>query len=381
MSLSSINFQARFAARCLYRSLFRETRKLPYDYLRFFYRIKFRDEFAANPHSTSQEIRFHKSKEKRLNQELRKLRDANEGDPVALEYVLDNAYGRKGKLTHELMEPFINTPKSEMPPPMIQGVEKSRPPVYSPPLRALMTSGLSRRTKVLTPEKIDKPTLLPARADPKSEEARMLGPLSKRRHVNFLWRNFNHEVSLTIPPVSVELSQRGRSNEGDLPGSFSSPPGSASGSSCPGITLGGFQGAEIVGRLRSMAGAAGQHRTLTRRERRAHSDAEVSSDSSSTSLLPTRRLRRSHRWLLGKLPLLEYRMSEEKSGAGKGRPLYSVSLASEALRILRYKARRQINPVDHAWILHGRKVRDQERARSLKSAKTTPKPPLDEQQE
>lgn len=36
--------------------------------------------------------------------ELRRLHKANEGDRKALQHVLDTAYGRKGKLKHELMK-------------------------------------------------------------------------------------------------------------------------------------------------------------------------------------------------------------------------------------------------------------------------------------
>jgi len=289
--------------------------------------------------------------------DLGKLRAANEGDHRAFQHVLDVAYGRKGKLVHELMEPFLITPKSEIPPPMIQGLERSRPPVYSQAFRALLTNPLSRKTKALTLEKIDKPPKLPSRADPDSEDARLLGPLSKRRHVNILWRAYTHEVKYTIPPLDVKLSQQGHSNgenKLDIP---SSPSGTASNSMSFGVTLGGFQDAGMVERLRLMAGLGGGNRAMTRRERRALSGPEVSDASLHPSLLPTRQLRRSHRWLLSKIPLLKCVPHKDDPTVKNRKTSYSVYLANEALRNSRFKARQKISPVDHSWIVYGETTR------------------------
>lgn len=89
-------------------------------------------------------------------------------------------------------------------PPIIPGLEKSRPPVYKPELVALLTSSEARsKGRSQKRDQVQTPTALPKRADPSSEEARLLGPFSKRREVNIRWRWFRTETGKLHPPLDV----------------------------------------------------------------------------------------------------------------------------------------------------------------------------------
>ena len=46
--------------------------------------------------------------------------------------------------------------------------------------------------------------MLPARADPASEEARLLGPFSLRRKANIHRRFFREELGRTMPPLELQ---------------------------------------------------------------------------------------------------------------------------------------------------------------------------------
>ncbi|KAJ7071201.1 hypothetical protein C8F01DRAFT_974769 [Mycena amicta] len=186
----------------VYRAFIRQTRRLPNLYLRQFWRLKGFDDVRAiiaaeNPH-------IRRRKLQRMSKDVRKLEAANNKTTHAFTYILDVAYGRKGKLKRELIEPLLTDPAAT-PPRIISAVESSRPPTYSPELRALLTSGPSRPAAVLKEAALQIPPNLPARADPNSEEARLLGPLSKRRQVNARWRFFVKESRKVRPPLQIAI--------------------------------------------------------------------------------------------------------------------------------------------------------------------------------
>lgn len=52
-------------------------------------------------------------------------------------------------------------------------------------------------------------SILPPRADPQSEEARLLGPFSKRREVNIRWRHFKKSLGSVYPPLEVPTKTEG----------------------------------------------------------------------------------------------------------------------------------------------------------------------------
>ncbi|KAJ6627104.1 hypothetical protein B0H10DRAFT_1780292, partial [Mycena sp. CBHHK59/15] len=183
----------------------RQTRKLPHLYLRQVWRIKAFDDVRAilasdNVHG------IRNKKISRMRKDLRKIEAANNRDVKAFEHVLDIAYGRKGKLKRETIEPVLVDPTAPKPPPIIPAVEKSRPPVYSAELKALLMSPHSRTTRPLSQKELDFPTTLPARANPASDDAWLLGPLSKRRETNIRWRYFVAEWKKVRTPLQVVVA-------------------------------------------------------------------------------------------------------------------------------------------------------------------------------
>ncbi|KAK7064372.1 hypothetical protein R3P38DRAFT_2824103 [Favolaschia claudopus] len=154
---------------------------------------------------------------KRLNKDVRKIEAAtNKHNVEAFNHILDVAYGRKGKLKQELMEPLLSEPREPLPPRIIASVAKSQPPVYSLELRALLASAASRSTgKGVTQQVLDSPPKLPPRADPKSEQARSLGPFSKRREKNIRWRFFVEQSNYVWPPLQSEVDNSSAASYGE----------------------------------------------------------------------------------------------------------------------------------------------------------------------
>ncbi|KIO29726.1 hypothetical protein M407DRAFT_163428 [Tulasnella calospora MUT 4182] len=79
---------------------------------------------------------------------------------------------------------------------------RSRLPTYSPTLAALITSAHGRSSgKAIVQSDTVHPPNLPARADPQSEDAKLMGPLSKRREVNLRWRFWKEQVAAARVPL------------------------------------------------------------------------------------------------------------------------------------------------------------------------------------
>ncbi|OBZ79295.1 hypothetical protein A0H81_00776 [Grifola frondosa] len=173
----------------LYRSFRREIARLPTEYLRQFFRLKVGDDVRAI--LDTNHGRLQATKTKRVEKELRKLRDANAGRVKPFNHILDVAYGRIGKLRWEIMKPLLSDLKAPLPDRIIPQ-ERNRDLL-----------------RLATPPK------LPNRADPTSEEARLLGPFSKRRQVNIRWRYFTQEWKKLYPPLQVTLKEETSSGEVD----------------------------------------------------------------------------------------------------------------------------------------------------------------------
>ncbi|KAG8918202.1 hypothetical protein FRC01_001999 [Tulasnella sp. 417] len=94
------------------------------------------------------------------------------------------------------------TSQSPEAPLLIPQNPRSRLPTYSPILTALITSahGRSSGKAVMVSDTIQ-PPILPARADPKSEDAKLMGPLSKRREVNLRRRYWKEQVVAASVPL------------------------------------------------------------------------------------------------------------------------------------------------------------------------------------
>lgn len=195
----------------------------------------------------------------------------------------------------------------DKPEPIIQGLEKSRPPVYCPELRALLVSPLSHVSKgVKKPEYLINPPTLPARADPSCRETQLLGPFSKRREVNIRWRFFANETQKVLSPLEVHFDRS--TEKAEEPVSQNLP------SLKPRFICGGFQDLDAIRMLESMAGDS-DRAPRTRREKCLLNTTETSgqmenSTDRSTPYLPTRFLRRCHQHLLAKLPILTATGSE-----------------------------------------------------------------------
>lgn len=238
-------------------------------------------------------------------QELRKITLANQGIEKKFEHVLDLAYGRKGKLKWELinvrsvstdnhtssylLQPLLTDPSIPPPERIIPAVEKSRPPVYSKELTALLTSKVSHKNKPLGHTAIRRPPTLPARADLNSEDARLLGPLSKRREVNIYWRFYTEQVKRVYPPFQMILEER------DSPGETRHLTDKGA-LHRAGIRVGGVQGEGVYEEIETLANAPSP----------SQAGGTSGTDIFQASPLRPRFLRRRFASLLGRTPVLVY---------------------------------------------------------------------------
>ena len=112
-----------------------------------------------------------------------------------------------------ICQAILTDPSSPTPAPIIPSLEQSRPPVYSPQLKALLLHPSSKRNKVLRPEDFSNLRTLPPQANPKSEEARIFGRFSKRREVNVRWRFYKDELRKVFPPLEVDIVENATDKE------------------------------------------------------------------------------------------------------------------------------------------------------------------------
>jgi hypothetical protein len=183
-------------------------------------------------------------------------------------------------------------------------------------MKALLISGQSRATKPLARKSLDFPPTLPTRADPASDDVKLLGPLSKRREVNIRWRYFINEWKKVYPPLQVVANDLSHGVRDGVHGADLIRAG---------IRGFGMQGRGVFEDISSIAGPLRMSDTLTRKERR---NAEIVPEptSSHPARHPSRWLRRRYQELLGRLPVLTYSRHGTNS---KGS--YAVSLSRNAL--------------------------------------------------
>ncbi|GLB35981.1 hypothetical protein LshimejAT787_0302690 [Lyophyllum shimeji] len=327
----------------LYRAYSRQIRRLPLLYLRQFFRIKASDDIRAILRCSNAGLR--RGKLKRVSKDLREVEAANNGSTKAFTHVLDLAYGRKGKLRWEIMKPIFSDPNARVPPRIIPSVEKSRPPVYSPEMRALLLSSHSRKTKPLSSRALVDPPTLPARADPSSKDAKLLGPFSKRREVNIRWRYFTQEWKKIRPPLEVVVQ------DASLGGTYKGT--SRHDLLRAGIRGMGMQGYGVFDDVETVAGPAIVSKPLTRKERVTTTTNLDARATSPTKLRhPSRWLRRRYQELLGRVPILTYSRYKDKDGRVSGR--YCVTLSVNALApSIRFGPSRspEVNAVaDQEWL-------------------------------
>jgi len=183
----------------------------------------------------------------------------------------------------------LTDPSSPIPAPIIPSLEQSRPPVYSPQLKALLSHPSSKRNKVLRPEDFSNPRTLPLQANPKSEEARIFGRFSKHREVNIRWRFYKDELKKVLPPLEVDIAENETNKqEGQiLPRALS------------------MSGHGVLREVESLVGNIFPRPPLTRRERRTSGDSDFSRFAIAKGH-PSRWIRRRYRTLLAQLPHLTY---------------------------------------------------------------------------
>ena len=218
-----------------------------------------------------------------------------------------------------LLQPLLGDPSSPLPPPIIPPLESSRPPVYSPELTALLTSNLSRSGASRTPKQLQHPPILPQRADPETPDAKILGPLSKRREVNLKWRFFEEETAKVQPPIEasrVHVVQPSASH--NKPAETSTIEGAdirdAEQLIPPPV---GFQGTSV---LRDLEAIASPNPNLPKRT--SNPPLRGATNSTPSTFAANHFIRRQHRKLLRKIPILTY-SKHPNSPTGK----YEVSLS------------------------------------------------------
>ncbi|KAF8078792.1 hypothetical protein FPV67DRAFT_1663480 [Lyophyllum atratum] len=304
----------------LYRAYVRQIRQLPLPYLRQFFRIKASDDIRAVLGSSNTAL--HRAKVKRVTKDLRNIQAASHGSAKAFAHILDLAYGRKGKLKWEIMKPILSDPNAQVPPRIIPSVEKSRPPIYSPEMKALLMSSCSRKTKPLSSKALASPPTLPSRADPSSEDARLLGPFSKRREVNIRWKYFSQEWKKVRPPLQVIVEDTS-SGDGICNGS------SHSNLIRAGIRGIGMQGYGVFEDVEAVVGPHNSSKPITHREQLSTViDMDANIPALAKPRHPSRWLRRRYQQLLGRIPTLKYLRYTNKNGEVSSK--YSVSLSPNA---------------------------------------------------
>jgi len=230
------------------------------------------------------------------------------------------------------MEPLLIQPNAPPPDPIIRSVPKSRPPVYSPELKALLTNSASRE-KPLELHQLKFPPTLSPRAKPNSEEARLLGPLSKRLEFNTRWRYFEREWKKVYPPLEVAVRRED--------GTFST---NATDVSLAGANAIGFQDQGLIDHINDMVRPSAATSPMTRRERLSStSNAQLPPP---TQRHPSRWLRRRYQDLLGRLPILVF-------STGSKAPSFNVTLPLHSISVLGRSAahrRSELDSVNLAWL-------------------------------
>ena len=205
-------------------------------------------------------------------------------------------------------QPLMSDPNAPLPPRIIPAVEKSRPPVFSPRLAALLLSPHSRANP-LKKGYIQTPPTLPARADPKSEEARLLGPFSKRREVNIRWRYFTYQAKRASMPLQVVVHDKATGTSETSPEALQRA----------GIEPLGLQGTGAFEEVLAFGGPQLRRPPLPKRERVGQPEQTIAA-----SELPRRWQRRRFQQLASKIPILTYTYNSQDPPAKPGN--YSVSV-------------------------------------------------------
>lgn len=139
---------------------------------------------------TCEDISRVKFKIKEARRQLHRIKRANEGDKKSALRVLEEAYGRVGKVRHGLLNPILyDYQPTDMthPSPLVPHVPRTAPPPpMCPPLCALILQDLNKK---LEPE-------LPVPA---------FKPLHRGREANLLWRHRTLLLDMVSVPLPYEI--------------------------------------------------------------------------------------------------------------------------------------------------------------------------------
>lgn len=182
----------------LYRRLIREARALPDETTSEHFRGQIKKNFCKNSVYPAQH-----------RQLLRLLQRANAGYIQQLQKCMQIAYGRRGKLARVRIEAILSQARENATSPLIPTVPRTKLPQYTPLMKSyLLCPDSHRKGKAPKSGHLITPPALPARADPNSEDARLLGPFSKRREANIRWRyltNFRDKMNAPILSSEVDI--------------------------------------------------------------------------------------------------------------------------------------------------------------------------------
>lgn len=251
-------------------------------------------------------------------------------------------------------QPLLTDPNTPPPPRIIDAVESSRPPVYSPELTALVTSDHSRSPKAVKPQNLKHPHTLPERANPNSDEARLLGRLSKRREVNIRWRFFKTAWDKVLPPLqvtAVEKSEKGQHLRSST---------SRDELDRQGVRAIGLQGTSVMQDIIHFAGPVYPPPMLTKKQRRALVDCGLERPTPLPESPLPRFVRRMYGALLSRIPVLQHVRRVKDNQPLPGKPGYEVSLGDNAIEgAARHHRTRlpEVDDVDLAWIATSRRLR------------------------
>jgi hypothetical protein len=197
------------------------------------------------------------------------------------------------------------------------------------------------------------PLSMPERGRPGSRDAELIGPLSKRREVNILWRAYTHEVSKAIPALELGI-QEGPRNAAPI---SKSPDDLAR----HGLRSLGMQGSGLIEDCVAISRSTHEYEPMTRRQK-IH--LEKNGVNTSNALLNEGRMprffRRRYQSLLSRLPVLTYHPRDRDSQDKKDRKNsnikdseYSVGLHPYAIMPgVRFKVpfTRPVSATDLEWI-------------------------------
>jgi hypothetical protein len=209
---------------------------------------------------------------------------------------------------------------------------------------------------------------MPLRADPSSEEARLLGPFSKRREVNLRWRYFTEECRKVLPPLQLSVKEISDSFEVTKESSDRHDIAAA------GVRNVGLQGGRLLEEAQNLAGPAWKPSSIPRRARKGPriQTPDSPEESPFTSELSTRWLRKRYQNLLGKIPVLTYSYPKRQNdGEGGHSGRYEITLTPSAISSqVRYGASR-LPPVDESNLSWIQLAEEGDKERKTKSVKQT----------